>query len=97
MSPACRCVVRVALVLSALLAPTAAATLVPDPTWIAGVYDGADADEILLLIWDGTPAVVPAPPVLLEPRATVLEPPDAVARLTASPPPAAASRAPPLR
>ena len=71
--------------------------MVPDPTWIAGLYDGADADEILLLIWDGTPAVVAASPALLEPGATVLDPPAAVARVTARVARAAASRAPPLR
>jgi hypothetical protein len=80
-----------------LLAPIAGAAMVPDPTWIAGLYDGADADEILLLIWDGTPAVVAAPPALLEPRATVLDPPAAAARVTARVARAAASRAPPLR
>lgn len=27
-----------------------AAASVPDPTWIAGVYDGADGDEVLALV-----------------------------------------------
>ena len=89
--------VEILLALAAIvLAPIAGAAMVPDPTWIAGVYDGADADEILLLIWDGTPAVVSTPPVLLEPGAVVLEPPAAIARLTSIDAPAAASRAPPL-
>ncbi len=90
-------VAAVALVLVALLAPLVAAANVPDPTWIAGLYDGADADEILLLIWDGTPAVAVTPPALLEPRATVPATPAAVARATFSLPRAAASRAPPSR
>jgi hypothetical protein len=85
------------VVLVALLAPVFAAAMVPDPTWVAGLYDGADADEILLLIWDGTPAVVAAPPALLEPGATVPDPPPAVARATARVARAAASGAPPSR
>jgi hypothetical protein len=85
------------LVLVALLAPVLAAANVPDPTWIAGMYDGGDADEILALVWDETPALAAAPPALLEPHAIVLELSAPVA--PAAPPVAraAASRAPPLR
>ena len=85
-----------ALVLAALLAPMLAAANVPDPTWIPGLYDGGDADEILALVWDGTPAVATDPPALLEPDAVVFLPslllrpaPPRLAR-------AAVSRAPPL-
>ena len=78
------------LVLVALLAPMLAAANVPDPTWILGMYDGGDADEILALVWDETPALAPAPPALLEPHAVVVEVSSPVAR-------AAVSRAPPLR
>ena len=82
--------------LVALLAPMLAAANVPDPTWIPGMYDGGDADEILALVWDGTPALVATPPALLEPHTVV-----AVASPTAVPAPprlarSAVSRAPPL-
>jgi len=85
-----------ALVLVALLAPVLAAANVPDPTWIPGMYDGGDADEILALVWDATPALAAVPPALLEPHAVVIE----LSPLVAPPAPslagAAASRAPPL-
>ena len=90
-------VVAAALVLVALLAPTLAAANVPDPTWIPGMYDGGDADEILVLVWDGTPAVVATPPALLEPRAVVLALSSSVAPAAPHLARAAASRAPPLR
>jgi len=85
-----------ALVLVALLAPMLAAANVPDPTWIAGVYDGGDADEILALVWDGTPAVAADPPALLEPDEVVFLP---SSLLRPAPPRLArpaVSRAPPL-
>jgi hypothetical protein len=84
------------LLLVVLLAPMLAAANVPDPTWIGGLYDGDDGDEILALVWDGTPAVVAAPPVLCAPRCAAVGTAPAVA---SAPPPlagAAASRAPPL-
>jgi hypothetical protein len=37
-----------------------AASIVPDPTWIAGVYDGADGDEIAIIIADRLSATPPA-------------------------------------
>ena len=85
-----------ALVLVALLAPMLAAANVPDPTWIPGMYDGGDADEILALVWDGMPALTAAGPGLLEPHAVCLVAPAAV--ISAPPHRArpAASRAPPL-
>jgi len=61
-------------VLVALLAPMLAAANVPDPTWIPGMYDGGDADEVLALVWDGTPAVAADAPALVEPQAVVLAP-----------------------
>ena len=89
--------VLVALAVVSFLAPVGGAAMVPDPTWIPGLYDGGDADEILLLIWDGTPAVVTAPPVLCAPRCVVVE---TAAPITPASPDvarAAVSRAPPLR
>ena len=34
------------------LAPVIAAADVPDPTWVGGLYDGADGDELIALVWD---------------------------------------------
>ena len=84
------------LVLIALLAPMLAAANVPDPTWIPGMYDGGDADEILALVWDGTPAVAGQPPALLEPHAVVLVPSPAVPPAPSPLARPAVSRAPPL-
>jgi len=88
--------VAAALVLVALLAPALAAANVPDPTWIAGMYDGGDADEILALVWDETPAIAAIAPTLLEPQAAVIDPASPVAHAAPSVVRAAASRAPPL-
>ena len=88
--------VGAALVLVALLAPMLAAANVPDPTWIPGMYDGGDADEILALVWDETPAIAAIAPTLLEPQAAVIDPASPVAHAAPSVVRAAASRAPPL-
>ena len=58
-SPARRAVALV-LVFAAFVAPIVAAIVVPDPTWIGGLYDGADGDEAATLVWDHSSAVVPA-------------------------------------
>ena len=88
--------VAAALVLVALLAPVMAAANLPDPTWIPGMYDGGDADEILALVWDETPAIAAIAPTLLEPQAAVIDPASPVAHAAPSVVRAAASRAPPL-
>jgi len=80
----------------ALLAPLLAAGNVPDPTWIAGLYDGGDGDEIVLLVWDSTPAVAAVPPVLLEPRGTEPAGPTRAPHAAPVRPRAAVGRAPPL-
>ena len=41
-----------------LVAPVGGAAMVPDATWIPGLYDGADGDEVLALVWDQAPALV---------------------------------------
>jgi hypothetical protein len=71
--------------------------LVPDPTWIGGFYDGADGDEILLLVWDGAPAAIGSPPALCGPAATTLAPAARGKTVAARLACAADSRAPPLR
>src|SRR5207237_1223826 len=36
--------------LALFLGPVVGATIVPDPTWIAGVYDNGDGDEVAILL-----------------------------------------------
>ena len=86
-----------ALALVALLAPLVATANVPDPTWIAGLYDGGDADEILLLVWDGAPALVAAAPAFLQLGTIALDPPPDVAPVSRAAVRVTGSRAPPLR
>jgi hypothetical protein len=52
--------VALGLVLIGVLAPMVAAIIVPDPTWIGGLYDGGDGDEAATLVWDHSSAVMPA-------------------------------------
>jgi hypothetical protein len=84
------------LALVAAAAPAAAACSIPDPTWIGGVYDGADGDEIVALIWDQTPATSSPTPISPRLVAAPLDPvvmcaPPLVARSSSF-----ESRAPPL-
>ena len=44
-------------------APLVAATIVPDPTWIAGLYDAADGDEIAIVL--GDLSATPPPGVII--------------------------------
>lgn|SRR5262245_44602438 len=46
------------VVLGAL--PPLAHASVPDPTWIAGIYDAADFDDVIVLITSATGDVSPA-------------------------------------
>ena len=39
--------------------PLVAAASLPDPTWIAGMYDDGDSDSVLALVWEEAPAVIP--------------------------------------
>ena len=56
------------LVLSAqsILAPLAHASP-PDPSWIPGVYDAADYDDVVLLVSSGVGGITPAPGAALRP------------------------------
>lgn len=45
-----------------------AAAVVPDQTWLGGIYDAADEDAILLLVWDQASPVVSS--VAIEHRLT---------------------------
>ena len=83
------------LVLALFVAPIAGAAMVPDPTWIGGVYDGGDGDEVAILVWDRTSAVVPVIAALPSPAgALFLEPPAPVV-VVSTQLPQPASRAPP--
>jgi hypothetical protein len=85
----------VLVVLVALAAPIVAAANVPDPTWVAGLYDGGDGDEALTLAWDSA-GVTPAAVSLTALHELLV----VVADRDPSPPPrpsvASTSRAPPL-
>ena len=76
------------------LTPLAQATP-QDPTWIAGIYDGADYDDVVLLITtDGgvAPSVLPR---VFQGVVVAAMPPPAVALISTAPPSPLQSRAPP--
>lgn len=81
------------LLLSASL--LCAATL-PDPTWIAGLYDSGDEDTTLKLVWEQASAVTASAPPSLAPEVAVMalsNPP--AERICSAPILAADPRAPP--
>ena len=49
-----------------MLAPLAHASA-PDPSWIAGIYDGADYDDIVVLVTGATGSISPLRVADLEP------------------------------
>src|SRR5262245_1327054 len=60
------------IVLALILLPVIAFANPPDPSWIAGVYDGADGDDIVSLVYE-TSAANTAPPSHLGPLPCLLE------------------------
>ena len=68
-----------------MLAPLAHASA-PDPSWIAGIYDGADYDDIVVLVTGATGALSPLQAADLDPLLQV------VGRLAPRPEGTAASR-----
>ena len=52
-------------VLSAL--PGLAHASAPDPSWIAGIYDAADHDDVVILVTSATSSVAPDPAVDITP------------------------------
>ncbi len=50
------------------LVPLAHASL-PDPTWIAGFYDDADFDDVIVSVVSADVSASPTPPVLARPEA----------------------------
>ena len=72
------------IALALILLPTLAFASPPDPSWVAGFYDGADGDDIVSLVYETSGATAPAPshlgplPCLLEisPEAIIRYVPD---------------------
>ena len=48
--------VLLSVVLALVLLPTIAFASPPDPSWIAGIYDGADGDDIVNLVYETSAA-----------------------------------------
>jgi len=44
------------IVLALILLPTLAFASPPDPSWVAGFYDGADGDEVVSLVYETSAA-----------------------------------------
>ena len=82
------------LLVALMLGPIVSATIVPDPTWIAGVYDDGDGDEVAIL-WDHTPAVVPVASAPLTPASRLLPSVSVLPEVVSRPLPRFTSRAPP--
>jgi len=82
------------LLLALLLGPIVSATIVPDPTWIAGVYDDSAGDEVAIL-WEHTPAVVPVASAPLMPASRLLPSVPVRPAFVSRPLPRFTSRAPP--
>ena len=82
------------LLLTLLIGPIVSATIVPDPTWIAGVYDGNDGDEVAIL-WERTPALVPVVTVPLMVASRLVPEAPALPAFVSRPLPQVTSRAPP--
>src|SRR5215813_11004347 len=56
------------IVVALILLPPTAFASPPDPSWVGGVYDGADGDDIVSLVYDITSVeAAPRPPVLPPP------------------------------
>src|SRR5262249_27653178 len=49
------------IVLTVILLPAIALASPPDPSWIAGIYDSADGDDIVSLVYETSAASAPAP------------------------------------
>jgi hypothetical protein len=55
------------IVVALILLPPSAFASPPDPSWVSGIYDGADGDDIVSLVYDTTTIEVvsrfPVPPL----------------------------------
>lgn len=83
------------LLVALFLAPIVGASLLPDPTWIGGVYDDGDGDAVAILVWDRTAAVVPGVVAPIRPPGSPLAGPASAQPSVSRPLPRSASRAPP--
>jgi len=63
--------IAIALVLGVL--PALAYASPPDPSWVAGIYDGADYDDVVVLVTLATASVSLAPLADLTPDFRVIE------------------------
>ena len=54
-----------AMVLVLIPLPVIAFASPPNPSWIAEIYDGADADDIVMLVYETTATSAPAPAPIL--------------------------------
>ena len=63
---------RLPIVLALTLLPAMAFASPPDPSWVAGIFDGADGDDIVSLVYE-TCAASPATPSHLGPLPCLLE------------------------
>jgi len=87
--------VLLVLVAALFVAPIAGAAMVPDPTWIGGIYDGGDGDEVLILVWDLTSGIIPASVAPPAPAGVLFIGVPAPVAVVSAPLPQPASRAPP--
>jgi hypothetical protein len=62
-SPSMRRAISISLpiVLAVILLPVIAFAIPPDPSWIAGVYDGADGDDVVSLVYEASAANTAGP------------------------------------
>ena len=60
------------IVLALTLLPAIALASPPDPSWVAGIFDGADSDDVVSLVYE-TCAASPATPSHRGPRPCLLE------------------------
>jgi hypothetical protein len=94
-----------ALVPSALILASLALLLAlayaspPDPSWISGVYDDADYDDVVTLVMAGTASVPSVTPIASRPHAPLVAQVPPLVQSAVLPPPHFGSppRAPPAR
>lgn len=57
-TPARNACVALSLVAITIFAPVVVGAVLPDQVWMSGIWDGDDADNLLLLVSDGASVVV---------------------------------------
>jgi hypothetical protein len=87
--------VTLVAVLLGLWTSLIAASIVPDPTWIGGIYDGGDGDEIAIMAGDRLAAPPPAAVALIVVAARTPLTPSGAVPLRAAAVRSSESRAPP--